>query len=72
MDGLMAGVKALDVGRRISAPYCTKILANMGAEVLKIEPPEGDEARRMGPFPSNEPHPEKSGLFLALNANKRV
>ena len=71
MDGLMAGVKALDVGRRISGPYCAKILANMGADVLKIEPPEGDEARRMGPFPSNEPHPEKSGLFLALNANKR-
>ena len=67
---LMSGVKVLDVGQRISAPYCAKTLANMGAEVIKVEPLEGDEARRMGPFPSGEQHPEKSGIFLALNANK--
>jgi len=60
----------LDMGQGISAPYCAKILAHMGAEVIKVEPPEGDEARRMGPFPGDHPHPEKSGLFLALNANK--
>jgi crotonobetainyl-CoA:carnitine CoA-transferase CaiB-like acyl-CoA transferase len=42
----------------------------MGADVIKVEPPEGDEARHMGPFPDNSPHPEKSGLFLWLNANK--
>jgi crotonobetainyl-CoA:carnitine CoA-transferase CaiB-like acyl-CoA transferase len=42
----------------------------MGAEVIKVEPPEGDEARRLGPFPNHTPHPEKSGLFLWLNANK--
>lgn len=60
----------LDIGQGISAPYCAKILAHMGAEVIKLEPPEGDAARRMGPFPGDRPHPEKSGLFLALNANK--
>ena len=60
----------LDIGQGISGPYCAKILAHMGAEVIKIEPPEGDVARRMGPFPNDLPHPEKSGLFLALNANK--
>ena len=42
----------------------------MGAEVIKVEPPEGDEARRLGPFPNHAPHPEKSGLFLWLNVNK--
>lgn len=66
----MAGVRVLDIGHRISAPYCAKIMANMGAEVIKVEPLEGDEARRMGPFPFGERHPEKSGIFLALNANK--
>ena len=69
-DGLLPGVRVLDVGQGISGPYCGKILAQMGAEVIKVEPPDGDSARRMGPFPKNISHPEKSGLFLALNANK--
>ena len=70
-DGLLPGVRVLDVGQGISGPYCAKILAQMGAEVIKVEPPEGDSARRMGPFPGDSPHPEKSGLFLAMNANKQ-
>ena len=69
-DGLLPGVRVLDAGQGISGPYCAKILAQMGAEVIKVEPPEGDGARRMGPFPGDSPHPEKSGLFLAMNANK--
>ena len=70
-DGLLPGVRVLDVGQGISGPYCAKILAQMGADVIKVEPPEGDSARRMGPFPGDIPHPEKSGLFLAMNANKK-
>lgn len=70
MTGLLPGVRVLDVGQEVSGPYCTRIFASLGAEVIKVEPPEGDVARRMGPFPGDEPHPEKSGLFLALNANK--
>ena len=69
--GLLPGVRVLDVGQGISGPYCAKILAQMGAEVIKVEPPEGDSARRTGPFPGDSPHPEKSGLFLATNANKQ-
>ena len=69
-NGLLLGVRVLDIGQGISGPYCAKILAHMGAEVIKIEPPEGDVARRRGPFPDDLPHPERSGLFLALNANK--
>ena len=68
--GLLSGVRVLDVGQGISGPFCAKILAQMGAEVIKVEPPDGDEARRMGPFPGDCPDPEKSGLFLALNVNK--
>ena len=68
--GLLPGVRVLELGEGVSAPYCGKILANLGAEVVKVEPLEGDIARRMGPFPSDEPHPEKSGIFLALNTNK--
>jgi crotonobetainyl-CoA:carnitine CoA-transferase CaiB-like acyl-CoA transferase len=43
----------------------------MGADVVKLEPPTGDEARRRGPFPGAQADPEASGLFLALNSNKR-
>ena len=68
--GLLPGVRVIELGEGISAPYCGKILASLGAEVIKVEPPQGDVARRMGPFPGDEPHPEKSGVFLALNANK--
>ena len=68
--GLLSGVRVLELGEGISAPYCGKILANLGAEVIKVEPPRGDVARLMGPFPGDKPHPEKSGVFLALNTNK--
>ena len=69
--GLLPGVKVLELGGRVSAPYCGKVLANLGADVLKVEPPGGDPSRREGPFPADTPHIEKSGLFLALNVNKR-
>jgi len=50
---------------------CTKLLADLGAEVVKVEPPGvGDESRRRGPFLNDIPHPERSGLFLYLNTNK--
>lgn len=68
--GLLSGMKVVELASRISGPYCGKILAHLGAEVIKVEPPEGDETRRLGPFPNHIPHPEKSGLFLWLNANK--
>src|SRR5207302_6535579 len=53
-------------------PYCTKLLADYGADVIKIERQEGgDPARRMGPFFHDIPHLEASGLFLDLNTNKK-
>jgi crotonobetainyl-CoA:carnitine CoA-transferase CaiB-like acyl-CoA transferase len=68
--GLLAGVQVLELAQRISGPYCGKILAQLGAQVIKVEPPDGDVARRLGPFPAHTPHAEQSGLFLWLNANK--
>ena len=69
-QGLLPGVRVLELGGQVSASWCGKILALMGAEVIKVEPPAGDAARRTGPFPGDLPHAEKSGLFLALNLNK--
>ena len=69
-QGLLPGVRVLELGEQVSASYCGKILALMGAEVVKVEPPEGEAARRAGPFPGDLPHADKSGLFLALNLNK--
>ncbi len=67
----LEGLKVVEYGEFISAAYCTKMMADLGAEVIKIEEPgTGDEARRYGPFPGDNPHPEKSGLFLYLNSNK--
>ena len=70
-NGLLGGVKVLDVGERVSGPYAARTLAWLGADVVKVESPQGDMSRRMGPFPDDIPHPEKSALFLALNAGKR-
>ena len=71
-ESALEGIKVLELGHHISAPYCVKLLADYGAEVIKVEPPtEGDRSRRMGPFPEDVPHLEKGGLFLHLNMNKK-
>ena len=71
-DQALSDIKVLDFTHYIAGPYCTKLLADYGADVIKIERPDvGDATRRMGPFPGDVPHPEKSGLFLHLNTNKR-
>jgi crotonobetainyl-CoA:carnitine CoA-transferase CaiB-like acyl-CoA transferase len=67
----LAGIKVLDLGHHIAGPYCAKFLAGLGAEVIKIEPPGGDPARGMRPFPDDIPDSEKSGLFLYLNTSKK-
>ncbi len=51
--------------------YCTKLLADLGADVIRIEPPGGDPSRKLGPFFRDEPHPDKSLYFFHFNTNKR-
>ncbi len=68
----LSGVRVLDLTHYIAGPYCTKMLSDYGADVVKVERPGlGDAARSLGPFLNDEPHPEKSGLFLYLNTNKK-
>jgi crotonobetainyl-CoA:carnitine CoA-transferase CaiB-like acyl-CoA transferase len=68
----LEGFRIIECGEMVSAAYAAKLMADMGAEVIKIEEPaSGDAARQRGPFPGKLPHPEKSGLFLYLNTNKR-
>ncbi len=69
--GPLSGLRVVEVGELVAAAYATKLLADLGAEVIKIEPPSGDAARRRGPFPRATPDPECSGLYVYLNTNKR-
>jgi CoA:oxalate CoA-transferase len=67
----LAGIRVLEYCQMVAGPYCTKLLADLGAEVIKIEKPGvGDESRKRAPFLNDIPHPERSGLFLYLNTNK--
>ncbi len=71
--GILEGIKILDLTQGIAGPYCTKLLAGLGAEVIKVEKPDrGDFMRRIGPFAGNIPKPGADGLpFLYLNTNKK-
>lgn len=65
--GPLAGVKVLDVSTIVSGPLCAQILGDLGADVVKVEPPTGDTARYLGA----EGPPAMSGIFAQCNRNKR-
>lgn len=67
----LEGLRIVELGEGTSAAFATKLLGDYGAEVIKVESPTGDCARRHGPFPQDRPDPEASGLFAYLNTNKR-
>ncbi|MBA4180645.1 MAG: hypothetical protein C0506_08670, partial [Anaerolinea sp.] len=71
MPGPLEGLRVLELATGVAGPYCGKLLAGLGAEVIKLEPPGGDPSRLAGPFPGDSPDPERSGLFLHLNTGKR-
>lgn len=72
MKRALSHIRVLDLTHHIAGPYCTKLLGDYGADVIKVERPGvGDPARSVGPFPNDTPDPEKSGTFLFLNTNKR-
>ena len=70
---LLDGFTALDLSNETGFPFCGKILADFGADVIKVERPNGDSSRNIGPFYflKDEAHPEKSLHWFFYNANKR-
>ena len=71
-DGALEEIKVIELGQAVSAPYCAKLFADFGADVVKVEPRDaGDLVRQWGPFPQDQPDPEQAGLFFFLNTNKR-
>ena len=69
--GALAGVVVVDASEGVAGGYASRLLADLGAEVVKVEPPSGDRLRALGPFPGDRPDLEAGGLHLALNAGKR-
>ncbi len=67
----LEGLRVLEIGTFVSAPYCGKLFAGYGAEVIKVEPPGGDISRAHGPFKDGVPNRETSALFLYLNTGKK-
>src|SRR5260370_17589680 len=65
--GAMTGLRVIDLTRVLGGPFCTQILADHGADVIKVEPPAGDEVRDWGPpF-----HEDDAAYFVGINRNKR-
>src|SRR5271166_3559831 len=69
--GILAGLQVVELAEMIAGPYVTKLLGDLGAEVVKLEGPEGDASRRVGPFVAGRPGDERSILFLHLNTSKQ-
>ncbi len=71
MAHALDGIRIVEVGEGKQLAYCGKLLRDLGAEVIKVEPPDGDQLRLHGPFPGDEPGPEQSGLFIYFNGGKQ-
>jgi crotonobetainyl-CoA:carnitine CoA-transferase CaiB-like acyl-CoA transferase len=64
--GALAGIKVIDLSRVLGGPFCAQVLGDHGADVIKVEPPQGDETRGWGPFDEG-----RSAYFSGINRNKR-
>jgi crotonobetainyl-CoA:carnitine CoA-transferase CaiB-like acyl-CoA transferase len=69
--GPLAGVRVLDLTQALAGPFCTMLLADLGAEVVKVEPPQGDMTRYGGPFTREDTEQAYGGYFASINRNKR-
>jgi len=65
------GVRVIDLTQALAGPFCTSLLADQGADVIKIEPPRGDFLRYTGPFGSDDEPRDYGGVFQSANRNKR-
>ncbi|MCB1746295.1 MAG: CoA transferase [Gammaproteobacteria bacterium] len=70
-NGVLEGIVVLDLTQMLAGPYCTMILADHGADVIKIEPPGGDMSRAMGPYLAEDGARTQGGYFHSINRNKR-
>ena len=65
--GALSHIRLVELGSGLAAAYTAKLLADLGADVVKIEPPGGDATRKLGPFPANLVDPETSGMFSTVS-----
>lgn len=72
LSGALKGVRVLDLTHALAGPFCAQVLADHGADVVKVEPLEGDFFRRMGPFRDDDRERHFGGLFQSCNRNKRA
>jgi crotonobetainyl-CoA:carnitine CoA-transferase CaiB-like acyl-CoA transferase len=69
--GALAGLRVIDLTQMLAGPYCTMLLADQGADVVKIEPVEGDPTRHFGPFRPDDRDHHFGGYFQSTNRNKK-
>ena len=69
--GPLDGLRVLDLTQNLAGPYCTMLLADLGADVIKVEPPAGDGTRRMGPYTPEDTERAYGGYFASVNRGKR-
>src|SRR6188508_1669122 len=69
--GPLTGIRIIDLTRALAGPFCTMLLADLGADVIKVEPPEGDFSRFSEPFPEGDEEKAFGGYFASINRNKR-
>ena len=71
VSNALDGLRVVELGQWVAAPFCARLLGDFGADVLKVELPGGDPSRHAGPFLDDEADPDDSGLFHFVNAGKQ-
>ena len=69
--GALEGIRVIDLTQMLAGPYCTQMLADQGADVIKIEPPQGDSSRKLGPYRADDQIRRTGGYFASVNRNKK-
>lgn len=69
--GTLEGIRVIDLTQMLAGPFCTQMLADQGADVIKIEPPQGDSSRKLGPYRPDDESRLIGGYFASVNRNKK-
>ena len=69
--GALEGIRVIDLTQMLAGPYCTQMLADQGADVIKVEPPKGDSSRKLGPYRADDDTRSIGGYFASVNRNKK-